>query len=78
MVSEVSWLRRFHGFIGFIAASAKSAATREIGTWALFHQTPSRQIALLSVARARDSKVSLLSGYYCRRTADFFVGVKSA
>ena len=31
--------------------------------FAPFHQTPSRWIALLFVARARDSKVSLLAGY---------------
>jgi len=46
------------------AASAKlnGEAARRESDLAPLHQTPSRRIALLFAARARDSKVSLLAG----------------
>ena len=48
------------------AASAKlsgEAARQESDFLAPLHQNPSRRIALLFVARARDSKVRLLASY---------------
>ena len=52
---------------------------------ALLHQTPFCRTALLFIARARDSKVSLLAGYlnvlavsHIRRNADVFPAITGA